>query len=109
MREAIETESASLDQAEDSSIEVPPTLEPLGISGSVDQARSLSIRQPHAEAIMRGIKETEYRSVTTKIRGRILIYAGQGRYSADEDAQMMGNYGIADVACDDLPRGVYAT
>lgn len=39
--------------------------------------RALSIRQPHAEAILRGTKTTEYRSKATKIRGR--IYASLGR------------------------------
>lgn len=68
--------------------------------------RALSIRQPHAEAIMRGVKTTEYRSSPTKIRGRIHIYASLGRYSADDEAEMMEEYGIDDVSCDDLPRGV---
>ena len=30
--------------------------------------RALSIRQPHAEAIMRGVKKIEYRNHPTKIR-----------------------------------------
>ena len=68
--------------------------------------RALSIRQPHAEAIMRGVKKTEFRSAATKIRGRILIYASLGRYSAADETRMMKEYGIRDVACDDLPRGV---
>jgi len=68
--------------------------------------RALSIRQPHAEAIMRGVKKIEYRSAPTKIRGDIYIYASMGRYSADDEAKMLAEYGIDDVACDDLPRGV---
>jgi hypothetical protein len=68
--------------------------------------RALSIRQPHAEAIMWGVKKIEYRSRPTKIRGRVIIYASLGRYSADEESEMMADYGIDDVACDDLPRGV---
>ena len=68
--------------------------------------RALSIRQPHAEAIMRGVKQIEYRSRLTKIRGCIHIYASLRRYSADDEAEMMEDYGIDDVACDDLPRGV---
>lgn len=68
--------------------------------------RALSIRQPHAEAIMRGVKKTEYRSAATRIRGRILIYASLGRYAEEDEAEMMADYGIDDVACDDLPRGV---
>lgn len=74
--------------------------------GHYEPVRALSIRQPHAEAIMRGVKKIEYRSGPTKIRGRILIYASLGRYSAADEAQMMKEYGIKDVACDDLPRGV---
>ncbi len=92
MQEANATEFASNEADIAGDQKVPLTLEPLGISENVDQARALSIRQPHAEAIMRGIKETEYRSVPTKIRGRILIYAGQGRYSAEEEAEMMEAY-----------------
>lgn len=71
-----------------------------------EPTRALSIRQPHAEAIMRGVKQTEYRSAATKIRGRIFIYASLGRYSAEDEAEMMADYGIDDVSCDELPRGV---
>ncbi|WP_218934496.1 ASCH domain-containing protein [Rosistilla ulvae] len=70
-----------------------------------EPTRALSVRQPHAEAIMRGIKKVEYRSSTTKIRGRIFIYAGLGRYDAAEESDWMAEYGIRDVTCDDLPRG----
>lgn len=82
------------------------TLKHLGISDSVDQARALSIRQPHAEAIIRRIKKKEYRSVPTKIRGRIMIYASHGSYSADEEVEMLDKYGMTVVECDDLPRGL---
>jgi hypothetical protein len=71
-----------------------------------EPTRALSVRQPHAEAIMRGTKTIEYRSGPTRIRGRIFIYAGLGRYSAADESKMMAEYGIDDVACDDLPRGV---
>jgi hypothetical protein len=70
------------------------------------KTRALSIRQPHAEAIMRGIKKVEYRSAPTRVRGHVYIYASQKRYSAEEEAEMMEDYGITDVSCDDLPRGV---
>jgi hypothetical protein len=66
----------------------------------------LSIRQPFVEAIMRGIKTTEYRSSATKIRGRILINASQTRYKEDEEADMLEEFGITDATADDLPRGV---
>jgi hypothetical protein len=42
--------------------------------------RALSIRQPFAELILRGIKTVEYRSRPRKIIGeRFLIYASKGR------------------------------
>jgi len=40
------------------------------------QNLALSIRQPYAELILRGIKKIEYRTKPTKIRGRVYIYAG---------------------------------
>ena len=55
---------------------------------------------------MRGVKKIEYRSGPTKIRGRVYVYASQGRFSAEDEADMMDDYGIKDVSCDDLPRGV---
>jgi hypothetical protein len=68
--------------------------------------RALSIRQPHAEAILRGVKPIEFRSAPTKIRGRIYIYASLTRYSKEKEAQLMEYHGIDDVTCDELPRGV---
>ncbi|MEZ6080755.1 MAG: ASCH domain-containing protein [Pirellulaceae bacterium] len=68
--------------------------------------RALSVRQPHAEAIMRGIKTVEYRSRRTNVRGRIYIYASMGRYQSGIEAEMLDEYGISDVCSDDLPRGV---
>ena len=68
--------------------------------------RALSIRQPHAEAIMRRVKKIEYRSRPTKIRERVYIYAAQVRFPSETEAEMMAGYKIKDVDCDDLPRGV---
>jgi hypothetical protein len=68
--------------------------------------RALSVRQPHAEAIMRGTKTIEYRSQSTNVRGRILIYASQGRYAPEDETEMMAEYRIKDVSCEELPRGV---
>lgn len=69
--------------------------------------RALSIRQPHAEAIMRGIKKIEYRSLRTQIRGRVQIYASLGRFSQMKEAALLSEkYKMTDVAIDDLPRGV---
>lgn len=69
--------------------------------------RALSIRQPHAEAIMRGVKPIEYRSRPTKIREVICIYAALGHYSSKEESKMMREYGIKNISCDGLPRGVF--
>jgi hypothetical protein len=71
-----------------------------------EPTRTLSNRQPHAEAIIRGVKKTEYRSAATKIRGRIYIYASLGRYDEDDEAEMIAQYGIDDANCYDLTRGV---
>ncbi|MFI5456743.1 MAG: ASCH domain-containing protein [Isosphaerales bacterium] len=68
--------------------------------------RALSIRQPHAEAILRGVKRIEYRNRRTHIRGRILIYASLGRDPAEEEAAVMAEYGISECRCDELSRGV---
>jgi len=37
--------------------------------------RALSVQQPYAEQILRGTKKYEYRSIPTRIRGRVYIYA----------------------------------
>jgi hypothetical protein len=68
--------------------------------------RALSIRQPHAEAIMRGVKPIEYRNRLTNVQGRIYTYAAKGRMAPEDEAKMMKAYRIMGVACDDLPRGV---
>jgi hypothetical protein len=64
---------------------------------------ALSVRQPWAELIMRGEKIVEYRSRFTHVRGRIYIYASEGRYTRAEEAAWAAEYAI-DV--DALPRGV---
>ncbi|MBX9653614.1 ASCH domain-containing protein [bacterium] len=74
--------------------------------GFYEAQRALSIRQPHAEAIMREIKRIEYRSGPTKVRGRIFIYASKGRYSEQDESKWMKKYRITDINCDDLPRGM---
>lgn len=68
--------------------------------------RALSIRQPHAKAILRAVKKIEFRSGLTNVRGRVLIYASPQRYSSEEEQKLMAKYGIADISCDELPRGV---
>jgi hypothetical protein len=68
--------------------------------------RALSIRQPHAEAIMRRVKKIEYRSRQTNIRGTVYIYASRMRFSAESEAKLMRRYRIRGDSCDKLPRGV---
>ena len=46
-----------------------------GDSGGVAGIGHNYYGQPHAEAIMRGVRTSEYRSRATRIRGRIHIYA----------------------------------
>jgi ASCH domain len=65
---------------------------------------ALSVRQPAAEGIIRGTKMVEIRSRLTRVRGRILIYASLGRYDAEDEADLMREFGICDVTCDELPR-----
>ena len=63
-----------------------------------------SIRQPHAEAIMRGVKPIEYRSTSsTNVRGKVYIYASLGRYTPEEEAEMMRMLRHTTWQCDDLP------
>src|SRR5204863_9323852 len=64
--------------------------------------RALSIRQPYAEQILRGVKTIEYRSRPTRIIGeRFYIYASRGKGLGIRD---QGSAVIADT--DALPRGV---
>lgn len=62
--------------------------------------KALSIRQPHAERILRGLKTVEYRNSATKIRGRIYIYASN---KLDGDAELGDDLGVP---LKELPRGV---
>ena len=41
-----------------------------------NRLRAISIRQPYAEAILRGEKVVEYRTRNTNVRGKVFIYAG---------------------------------
>ena len=62
--------------------------------------RALSIRQPYAELIMRGIKTVEYRSRPTNIRERVYIYASQRPADDPEGFEELG------AGPKDLPKGV---
>lgn len=46
--------------------------------------RALSIRQPYAEMILRGVKHIEYRSRPTNIRERVYIYAAMAPGDQDD-------------------------
>jgi len=63
------------------------------------QNRALSIRQPYAEMILRGIKKIEYRSMPTKIRGRVYIYASLTAGSLEAFEKLKAHPG-------DFPTGV---
>jgi hypothetical protein len=64
----------------------------------VDIIRALSVRQPHAERILTGEKTIEYRSIPTKIRERVYVYAS---LTYDTDAKR-----TAGQEPDDLYSGV---
>jgi hypothetical protein len=68
--------------------------------------KALSIHQPHAEAIMRGLKLVENQLHPTKVRGRIYVYACRERLLVGEDAEVLEMYGMTDVKVADLPRSV---
>ena len=61
--------------------------------------RALSIRQPHAENILRGIKKIEYRNRRTHVRERVYIYASKTPAAAKLFAELHCEPG-------DLPTGV---
>ena len=63
--------------------------------------RALSIRQPFAELILRGIKTIEYRSLPTRIIGeRFFIYAAKGWGLKDDSAPRVWS---RDLALPDAP------
>lgn len=68
-----------------------------------DNRRALSVRQPWAELIMRGIKTVEVRSQATKVRERVHIYASPVRLDPAKERRLARRYSL-DV--DPLPRGV---
>ncbi len=68
--------------------------------------RALTIRQPHAEAMIRGKKQTEHRSGATNVRGRIFVYASLERLDPADEQGWLGEYDMEDLSSDELPRGV---
>ena len=75
----------------------PPVIDPSEIDWKAE--RALSIRQPWAEQILLGEKDTEYRNRATKVRGRIAIYASLSDVDLHEAEKLELNP-------DKLPRGV---
>jgi ASCH domain len=68
---------------------------------------ALSVRQPWASLIVRGIKDLENRTWTTRYRGRLLIHAS-GTIDEEFGAADFAKYAkrLGEVArIDDLPRG----
>ncbi len=71
--------------------------------------RALSIRQPYAELILRGIKKIEYRSRPTRIIGdRFYIYAskGTGQLAIGTGAQSALTPTLSQREREQLPTGV---
>ena len=67
--------------------------------------KALNLRQPHAEAVIRGAQILEY-SKSTIIRGRIYIYASSTCLNPEDEIEHMGQYGMSGIECDQLQRGV---
>ena len=63
--------------------------------------RAISIRQPHAEAILLGAKDEEYRSRPNRVSGPVYIYAANTL-----DKGCGEDYGIDAATEARLPRGV---
>lgn len=80
------------------------TMEGSQVSLTDEPTIALSIRQPHVEAIFRGIKKIEYRRDATSRRGRILIYSA--KLFAENLPHWVKKYGFEKVNLDELPRGV---
>ena len=56
--------------------------------------RALTIRQPWAKLILRGIKTIEVRSRLTRVRGRVYIYASLGRIGPEQEARVSRDSGL---------------
>jgi hypothetical protein len=63
----------------------------------------LSVRQPWAELILRGIKTLEIRSRQTKVRGPVQIYASLKLEPGPKQLEAARRHGLD---LDQLPRGV---
>jgi hypothetical protein len=72
----------------------------------VKHNRALSLPPPDAEAVLRGCKTLEVRSQRTTIIGRVYVYASSNKRSGEEEAAILQQYGIADLAPTRLLRGM---
>jgi len=70
---------------------------------NMPKLKGLSLRQPWAELVIRGVQQVEQRTRPVRIRGRVYIYASLGRLDPLDEADAAAEYGL-DV--DSLPRGV---
>ncbi len=64
---------------------------------------ALGIRQPWAELIVRGIKTVEVRTLDTRVRGTIYVYASKKLAEGSIAAEAADRY---DLDCASLPRGM---
>ena len=99
VRELSAESAALLDRFLDQAFDLPNSQRSPVRSGM----RALSVRQPWAELILRGVKTVEVRSRPTKVRERILIYASPIRIDAEQEASVAGRHAL-DVEA--LPRSV---
>lgn len=67
---------------------------------------ALSLCQPHADAVLQGLKVYEVRTQVTKFIGRVFVYASHSRVSATEEAMLLAQYGFIDARARPLPRGL---
>ncbi len=67
--------------------------------------RAFSVYQPYADRILRGTKRYEYRSIPTRIRGRVYVYASL-KFTARARGMIRGRIlGTVEViACEWSPR-----
>lgn len=68
--------------------------------------RALTMSQPHAEAVMRGLKSVDDRSQPTKTLGRIYIYTSHKRLPSEDENALLSEYGIEGLTAQRLYRGV---
>jgi|SRR5438132_7090744 len=66
---------------------------------------AFSVHQPYAEQILRGTKKYEYRTIPTRIRGRVYVYAtlkSSGSFSRLTSGRVLGTVEV--IACEWSPN-----